>query len=108
MVDTTVLQVQEPSLNACLMVTLISPVILRDYEIQEDGLHCYFNQSIFRFQVLIKSFLAALYEITNKQFYFEIINDQEAVLRIYGVKDLQFSKDILFKPSVSSQGRSKL
>ncbi|MFX1536364.1 MAG: hypothetical protein ACFFDI_19270 [Promethearchaeota archaeon] len=106
MVKITVLHSQEPQLNASLIVTLISPILLQDYELQEDGLYCYFTRPISHLQALIKSLLAALYEITNKQFYFEIINDQEAILRIYGLDGLQFSQDVMFKSSVSKQGRS--
>ncbi|MFX0123898.1 MAG: hypothetical protein ACFFAE_09690 [Candidatus Hodarchaeota archaeon] len=107
MINTRILEKEDPHLNAALIAILLSPFFFRDFKLQEDGLHCFFIQSISHFHVLIKTFLAALYEITNKQFYFEIIDDQEAILRIYGVDGLQFSQDILFKSSISSQGRRK-
>ncbi|MFX1282744.1 MAG: hypothetical protein ACFFB5_03780 [Promethearchaeota archaeon] len=108
MVKKSILQTHDSQMNAVLLVTLISPVFLGDYELQEDGLHCFFIQSIDHIQKMIKTFLNALYEITNQQFYFEIINDHEAILKIYGEKKLQFSQDILFRSTVSSQKRELL
>lgn len=104
-----IVETQDPQLNAVLLVALISSALLQDYEFQEEGLHCFFKRSILHFQVMIKSFLEALYEITNRKFYFEIINDQEAILKIYGTEKekLQFSSDVLFQPSISSQRRGK-
>lgn len=101
MAETTILQTQDPQLNAALLVALISPAFLQDYELKEDGLHCFFTQPISEFQLMIKTFLVSLYEITGTTFYFEIPNDHEAILKIYGVDGLRFSQDILFKQSVS-------
>ncbi|MFX1514944.1 MAG: hypothetical protein ACFFC6_01455 [Promethearchaeota archaeon] len=106
--ETTILHSQDPYLNASLKLILFSPIFLKDYELKEDSLYCYFTKSISHLQAIIKTFLDALYEITSKQFYFEIINDREAILRIYGVDQLQFSTDVLYKSPISSQGRSKL
>ncbi|MFX0207391.1 MAG: hypothetical protein ACFFDT_15490 [Candidatus Hodarchaeota archaeon] len=89
-------------------MTLISPIILQDYKIQEDGLFCFFSQPIINLQGMIKTLLAALYEITSKQFYFEIIDDQTAVLKIYGIDGLKFSPHILPKSSVLSRGKKSL
>ncbi|MFW9905077.1 MAG: hypothetical protein ACFFFH_12135 [Candidatus Thorarchaeota archaeon] len=93
---------QDSQLNATLLIALISPVIIQDYEFQENGLVCFFTQSISHLQIVIKTFLDALYELTNKRFYFEVINDQKAILRIYGLEELQFVNDILFQSSISS------
>ena len=103
MEKTTILQTKDPFLNASLLITIITPIFMRDYKLQEDGLHCFFTQSIFHYRVLIKTFLAALYEITSKQFYFEIISHHEAVLKLYAADQLQFSKDLLFKTIVSPE-----
>jgi len=108
MVKTTVIHTQKPQLNASLMVILIIPIILHDYELQEDGLYCYLIRPISDLQIIIKTLLAALYEITGTQFYFEIIKDQEAVLKIYGEESLEFSQDLLFRSIIPSQGRGKL
>ena len=102
-----IVETQDHQLNATLLVTLISPVLIKDYKIQEDGLVCSFTQSIMFLQDIIKTFLISLHEITNHQFYFEIIDDYKAILKIYGSKKLRFSDSILFKTSVSQkEGRT--
>ncbi|UCG03910.1 MAG: hypothetical protein JSW11_07970 [Candidatus Heimdallarchaeota archaeon] len=105
MVMKTIIRNEDPYINAALLVTLLSTVLLRDYELYEDGLYCFFSQKINLLRVMIKTFLAALYEITDKQFYFEVINDQEAILKIYGGNGL-FSYDVLFN-SASTHGRNQ-
>ncbi|UCE13502.1 MAG: hypothetical protein JSV04_15135 [Candidatus Heimdallarchaeota archaeon] len=102
MVKATILRTHDPLLNPGLLVVLISPVFLRDYKLKEEGLHCFFTQSIFDYWVMIKTFLSALSDITNTFFYFEVINDYEAILKAYGSKLLHFSQEILFKSLVSS------
>ncbi len=108
MVKKTIIQNEDPALNAALLIALLSTAFLRDYELTEDGLRCFFTQKIDFLGVMIKTFLSTLYEITNRQFYFQIINDQEAILKIYSVDGLRFSYDIVSKSTVSSQGRSQL
>jgi hypothetical protein len=101
MLKKTILYDNDSHINAALLITLLSRLILQDYEVKEDGLHCFFSQKISHLRVIIKTFLAALDEITDKQFYFEVINDQKAILKIYGGGVLRFSHDILYDPSVS-------
>ncbi|MFX0121082.1 MAG: hypothetical protein ACFFBQ_12125 [Promethearchaeota archaeon] len=101
MVKTTILQTPDTQLNAALMIALFSPTFFQDYEIREDGLHCFFSQTIYQFQEILKTFLVALYELTNTQFYFELINDNEAILKIYGTEGLKFSNELMFKSPFS-------
>jgi hypothetical protein len=99
-----IVDMPDSQLNAALLVTLISPTIFHDYQLKEDGLYCTFTKPITYFQYVIKAFLAALHEITNRQFYFDIISNQQAILKIYGIDNLRFSQDILFDKSLSSKG----
>ncbi|MFX1539075.1 MAG: hypothetical protein ACFFDI_33265 [Promethearchaeota archaeon] len=101
---TNILQSQDPQLNATFLIVLSSPFLIEDYELRKDGLYCYFTKPICHCRNIIKIFLAALFEITNRQFYLEIVNEREAILKIYGIESLKFSHDILFQPTISSQG----
>ena len=98
-----IVESQDPPLNASLLLALLSPALIQDYKFQDNGIHCFFTRSIFYVHAMIKTFLKALYELTNKQFYFEVINDQEAILKIYGPDELQFSHEFLYDPSLSSK-----
>ncbi len=88
-------------LDAILLTALLPSAIIRDFKIQEKGIHCIFNSPISQIRKIIKTFLSSLYGITGEVFYFRLINDQEAILKIYSVNGLNFSEDILYNPSAS-------
>lgn len=92
-------QTPDSKLNAALLTALLPATVLRDYKIQRNGIYCVFNSKISNIQEIIKPFLSALYEVTDKIFYFEIINAREAILKIYGIDRLEFTHEVLYQSS---------
>ncbi|MFX0173622.1 MAG: hypothetical protein ACFE9L_17160 [Candidatus Hodarchaeota archaeon] len=85
-------------LNAALLVALLPPVFARDFKIQNDGIIFVLNGDISLVQRILEIFLSALSEITNTQFYFEIIQNQEVKLKVYGSKGFHFNESIFLEP----------
>ncbi len=96
-------QTSNSILSSTLLIALLPVTVLRDYKIQRNGIYCVFNSPISNIQEIIKEFLSGLYEVTGTIFYYEIINKQEAILKIYGINGLQFSKEVLYKSSESDR-----
>jgi len=99
MAKSLIVQTTDSRLNAALLTALLPVSVLRDYRIQENGIYCIFNSAISNIQEIIKEFLSGLYEVTGTIFYYEIINKQEAILKIYGIDRLQFSQKFLYQSS---------
>jgi len=99
MAKSLIVQTTDSRLNAALLTALLPVSVLRDYRIQENGIYCIFNSAISNIQEIIKEFLSGLYEVTGTIFYYEIINKQEAILKIYGIDRLQFSQEFLYQSS---------
>lgn len=86
----------DTQMNAALFVALLPPVFVKDFKIQKNGISFLLNGNISLLQEILEKFLSALSEITKTQFYFEIIQNQEVLLKIYGSKDFQFNDSIIF------------
>ncbi|MFX0052252.1 MAG: hypothetical protein ACFE8U_13290 [Candidatus Hermodarchaeota archaeon] len=87
-----------PQLNAALLVALLPPVFVKDFKIQNNGIIFVLNGDISLVQEILEIFLSALSEITNTQFYFEIIQNQEVQLKVYGSEGFQFSESVFLEP----------
>ena len=103
MAKSLIAQTADSKLNAALLTALLPVTILRDYRIQRNGIYCVFNSPITYIQDIIKEFLSGLYEVTGTIFYYEIIDKQEAILKIYGTDGLQFSQEVLYTSSESNR-----
>ncbi|MFX0181529.1 MAG: hypothetical protein ACFE95_00505 [Candidatus Hodarchaeota archaeon] len=86
----------DSQMNAAILVALLPPIFVKDFKIQKDGIVFLLKGNISLLQEILEKFLSALSEVTQTQFYFEIIQHQEVILKIYGSKDFQFNNSIIF------------
>jgi hypothetical protein len=94
----------DSQMNAALLVALLPSVFVKDFKIQKNGVSFLLNGDISLVQEILEKFLSALSEITKTHFYFEIIQNQEVILKIHRLKGFQFNDSILFdSPQLKDQ-----
>ncbi len=88
--------------EAILLLTLLPPTFVTDFYILDHGIHYQFKTGISRIQPQLTTFLSILREITDIHFYFEIVNNQEAILKTYGENRLEFSNKFVSQATYRS------
>jgi hypothetical protein len=83
-------------LNPALLVSLLPSLFLRDFKLQEDGLLCILKSNVKDLESILENYLSNLNELTDSQFYFEFLNDNILLLKMYSTDGLQFRESLLF------------
>ena len=76
---------ENPARNAALLAALLPITFLSDFKLIKDGIHCYFKFKISSINSEIEFFLTVMNEISDDQFYFEQVSDNEAILKVFSL-----------------------
>lgn len=90
-----VTNVSDDRLEAAILLAILPPTFIKDFYIKKKGIHYRFKTDITNIQPQLTAFLSALRETTDLYFYFEAINNREAILKTYGNKRLEFKNNII-------------
>ncbi len=87
-------------LNPALLVSLLPSFFLRDFKLHEDGILCILKSNINTLEPILENYLYNLNKLTDCQFYFEFLNDDMMILKMYNREGLQFRESLLFPFSI--------
>lgn len=89
-------ELKDDTINASLVLILLSPIFIKDFKITRNGILFSLKSKISEIKPLIEALLTALNDLTEEQFYFEEITCNEVILKQYSLKSLNFSEELIF------------
>jgi hypothetical protein len=87
-------------LNPALLVSLLPSLFLRDFKLQEDGLLCILKSNVNNLESILENYLSNLNALTDSQFYFEFLNENILLLKMYSTDGIQFRESLQFPLSL--------
>ena len=92
-----------PEINRGLLSALLPMTFIKDFQIKEDRIVCIFTTEYHNILPQVQSFLDALREIAETQFYFEMKTKKIGLLKVYDATPLTFNKNLLFKYTIDCE-----
>ncbi len=98
---------QNPAINRGLLSALLPLTFIHDFQLQESEIIVKFSAKFEEILPQIQSFLDALGEIAETQFYFEMKTKKIGVLKVYDANPLLLNEHLLFEQTIDCEIREK-
>ena len=97
-----------PTINRGLLSALLPVTFMKDFQIQESEIVCQFSEDYENILPRVQSFLDALGEIAETQFYFEMRTKKIGVLKVYDANPLLLNEYLLYDNKVDCEIKEKV
>ncbi|PWI47740.1 hypothetical protein CEE45_10180 [Candidatus Heimdallarchaeota archaeon B3_Heim] len=92
-----------PAINRGLLSALLPMTFIQDFHIQHSEIICYFTKNYEEILPQVQTFLDAIGEIAETQFYFEMQTSRIGALKIYDTEPLTLNEHLLFENNIDCE-----
>ncbi|MCK4848544.1 MAG: hypothetical protein KAT16_05950 [Candidatus Heimdallarchaeota archaeon] len=85
------------AINRGLLSALLPMTFIKDFRVYASGLIFSFTEDIENILPQVETFLDTLNEITDTQFYFEVVSKRIGILKIFDAEKVTFNDELLFQ-----------
>ncbi len=86
-----------PSLNKGILSALLPATFIKDFKLNRNSIIIYLIDDIVNLLPRIEVFLDILNDLTETNFFLEMLAPKKGILRTYGVSELSFNPQLLFQ-----------